>query len=397
MRVGFYIHHTTISAGGIFTYSIGILKQLLKSDQIEKIIIITSKEVNEKLKEISSNPKVEIANINRNDPIVKLRLACYFAFLILLMPFGNIFFRVFNWLNPYSKILLEKKISLFHVPVQYAPIYKTKIPVIITMHDLQEYHYPEFFSFKEKLHRKVNNKIAILDSDRIIVSFNHVKNDILKYFKVAEEKISVCPPPFADNWFAESKETVWIMLSKKYNLNKNFILYPAATWRHKNHLSLLSAIENLVREKNDIQLVCTGKKTDFYKEIHSKILEFGLSENVHFLGIVPEEDLIGLYKNARLVVIPTLYEAGSGPLYEAMRYGIPVICSNVTSLPETIGNVDFIFNPNNLEEMVKKIKLGLFDNESRKRNIINSKEKMEKFSQINFYENFIEAYKKVLC
>ena len=396
MRIGFYIHHTTISAGGIFTYSIGILKQLLKSDQIEKLIIITSKEVNEKLKEISQHPKVEIANINRNDPIVKLRLTCYFALLILLRSFRNIFYRIINRLNPYSKILVKENLSLFHVPVQYSPIYRTKVPVVITMHDLQEYHYPEFFSFKEKLFRKINNKIALLDSNRIIVSFNHVKNDIIKYFKVTEEKISVCPPPFADNWFAQTKETVWSTLSKKYNIKKDFILYPAATWRHKNHLGLLEALKNLVLEKKDIHLVCTGKKTEFFKEIQSKILDYGLTDNVNFLGIVPEEDLIGLYKNARLVVIPTLYEAGSGPLYEAMRYGIPVICSNVTSLPETIGNEDFIFNPNDSDEILKKIKLGLFDEEFRKRNIQNSKEKMDKFRQINFYDNFIEAYKKVL-
>ena len=396
MRIGFYIHHTTISAGGIFTYSIGILKQLLKSDQIEKIIVITSEEVNEKLKEISEDPKIEIVNINRNDLIVKLRLICYFLLLILFTPVRNIFFKVFDWLNPYSKILTKENLSLFHIPVQYSPIYKTKIPVLVTMHDLQEYHYPEFFSVKEKLFRKINNKIAILDSDRIIVSFNHVKNDILKYFKVSEEKVSVCPPPFADNWFAETKETDWSTLSKKYNIKKDCILYPAATWRHKNHLGLLEAMKNLVLEKDDIHLVCTGKKTEFYKEIQSKILDYDLSKNVHFLGIVPEENLIGLYKNARLVVIPTLYEAGSGPLYEAMRYGIPVICSNVTSLPETIGNEDFIFNPNDSDEILKKIKLGLFDEEFRKRNIQNSIEKMDKFRQINFYDNFIEAYNKVL-
>ena len=396
MRIGFYIHHTTISAGGIFTYSIGILKQLLKSDQIEKIIVITSEEVNEKLKEISEDPKIEIVNINRNDLIVKLRLICYFLLLILFTPVRNIFFKVFDWLNPYSKILTKENLSLFHIPVQYSPIYKTKIPVLITMHDLQEYHYPEFFSVKEKLFRKINNKIAILDSDRIIVSFNHVKNDILKYFKVSEEKVSVCPPPFADNWFAETKETDWSTLSKKYNIKKDCILYPAATWRHKNHLGLLEAMKNLVLEKDDIHLVCTGKKTEFYKEIQSKILDYDLSKNVHFLGIVPEENLIGLYKNASLVVIPTLYEAGSGPLYEAMRYGIPVICSNVTSLPETIGNEDFIFNPNDSDEILKKIKLGLFDEEFRKRNIQNSIEKMDKFRQINFYDNFIEAYNKVL-
>jgi len=396
MRVGFYIHHTTISAGGIFTYSIGILKQLLKTDRIEKIIIITSKEVNEKLKEISQHPKVEIVNVNRKDPMVKLRLICYFSLLIMTMPFGKIFFNIFNWLNPYSRLLVKENLSIFHVPVQYAPIYKARIPVIITMHDLQEYHYPEFFSFKEKLHRKVNNHIAILDSDRIIVSFAHVKKDILKFFKVSEEKISVCPPPFADNWFAESKETEWNLLSKKYDLDKNFILYPAATWRHKNHLGLLVAMKSLIKEKIDIHLVCTGKKTDFYKEIQIKIIDYGLSDNIHFLDIVPEKDLIGLYKNAGLIVIPTLYEAGSGPLYEAMRYGIPVICSNVTSLPETIGNKNFIFNPNDSEETIKKIKLGLFDDEFRKRNIQNSKEKMETFRQINFYENFLEAYKKAL-
>ncbi|MEJ2105599.1 MAG: glycosyltransferase family 1 protein [Ignavibacteriaceae bacterium] len=353
MRIGFYIHHTTISAGGIFTYSIGILKQLLKSDQIEKLIIITSNEVNEKLNEISAHPKVEIANINRNDPVVKLRLTCYFALLILSTPFRSIFYRLFNWINPYSKILKEQNLSLFHIPVQYSPIYRTKIPVIITMHDLQEYHFPEFFSFWEKLFRKINNKMAILDSDRIIVSFKHVKNDILKYFKVSEEKVSVCPPPFADNWFAETKETDWSTISKKYNLKKDFMLYPAATWQHKNHLGLIQAMKNLVLEKKDIHLVCTGKQTEFYQEIQSKILDYDLTKNVHFPGIVPEEDLIGLYKSANLVVIPTLYEAGSGPLYEAMRYGIPVICSNVTSLPETIGNNDFIFNPSDSDEILK--------------------------------------------
>jgi glycosyltransferase involved in cell wall biosynthesis len=79
-----------------------------------------------------------------------------------------------------------------------------------------------------------------------------------------------------------------------------------------------------------------------------------------------------------------------------MRYGIPVICSNVTSLPETIGNNDFIFNPSDSDEILKKIKLGLFDDEFRKKNIQNSEEKMDKFRQINFYDNFIEAYNKVL-
>ena len=85
-----------------------------------------------------------------------------------------------------------------------------------------------------------------------------------------------------------------------------------------------------------------------------KISELNLSEAVHFLGIVPEEDLISLYKNSSLVVIPTLYEAGSGPLYEAMRYQVPVICSNVTSLPDTVSNDEFLFDPNDMKSYQKK-------------------------------------------
>jgi len=395
MRVGFYIHHTTISAGGIFTYSIGILKQLLKSDQIEKLVIITSEEVNEKLKEFSARTKIEIVNINRNKLLVKCKLLSYFALLMLLFPIRKIVYRALNALNPYAKILLQKKLDLFHVPVQYSPVYKTKIPVIITMHDLQEYHYPEFFSLKEKLFRKINNYIAIRDSHRVIVSFNHVKQDITKYFNAAEDRISVCPPPFSDDWFTKQKETGWDTLRGKYNINQKYILYPAATWKHKNHLRLLEAMKKLVQVQNNVQLVCTGKKTSFYNELHKKIIEYRLEDTVRFTGIVPEEDLIGLYRNARLVVIPTLYEAGSGPLYEAMRFGIPVICSNVTSLPETVANDDFIFDPNDAEEMLNKIKLGLTDDDYRERNIKNSAERMNEFSKIIFYKNFVEAYRRI--
>ncbi len=119
-----------------------------------------------------------------------------------------------------------------------------------------------------------------------------------------------------------------------------------------------------------------------------------LEEEVKFLGIIPESDLISLYKLTKLVVIPTLYEAGSAPLYEAMRYGTPVICSNVTSLPETIGNDEFIFDPENVEEIAGKIKLGLSDSDFRKRNVDNSKIRMQLLEKIDYCKNFTDVYRK---
>jgi glycosyltransferase involved in cell wall biosynthesis len=405
MTIGFYIHHTTISAGGIFTYTVGILKELLKAKEIEKVIIITSKKVNERLNANISDSKLQVVNINRNDLAVKVKLLIYFLLLTFSILLGKIIHakklietlvHISNKINPYTKVLSELNISVFHIPVQYSPVYGIKVPIIITMHDLQEFHHPEFFSVREKIHRKINNLIAIIYSDHIIVSFKHVKDDILKFFKVSEDKVSICPPPFSESWFLSRNESSWVELSKKFELKKRYLLYPAATWKHKNHTTLIKALKKLRDEGIEIDLVCTGNRTEYHKTIQSLIDELDLSKVVHFLDIVTEEDLIGLYKNTRLVVIPTLYEAGSGPLYEAMRYGIPVVCSNVTSLPETVNNNEFVFDPNNLEEMTDKIKSGIVDEEFRKSNIQNSTERMKVLEKNNYSQSFINTYKKLL-
>ncbi|MCZ7616700.1 MAG: glycosyltransferase [Ignavibacteriaceae bacterium] len=142
---------------------------------------------------------------------------------------------------------------------------------------------------------------------------------------------------------------------------------------HKNHLRLLEALKEVQKRIPDIKLICTGNKTDYYSSIEKKLKELGLEDSVKFLGIVPEEDLIGLYKNTSLVVIPTLYEAGSGPLYEAMRYEVPVICAKTTSLPETIGDERFVFDPKNTEDLANLIDKMLTDDKLRAENLLNSK------------------------
>ncbi|MEJ2493028.1 MAG: glycosyltransferase family 1 protein [Ignavibacteriaceae bacterium] len=402
MKIGYYIHHTAISAGGIYTYSIGILRQIIKAEEIEEVVVITTKEIENRLIEFQNNTKIKVRTIDRNKFSIKIRYSIAYFIYNLTMIFtknssANKFWeKIKNFstgINPYKKVIESENISVFHVPVQYSPIYKCRIPVIITMHDLQEYHYPEFFSTQEKRHRKFNNSKAIFDSDHIIVSFNHVRNDIVKFFGIDEEKISVCSPPFAESWFLSKKETGWDELSKKYALKKNYLLYPAATWRHKNHLMLIRVLKSIKDEGLKIELVCTGNKTNYFRNINTLIEEFNLSEIAHFLGIVPEEDLIGLYKNTSLVVIPTLYEAGSGPLYEAMRYKVPVICSNVTSLPETMIDDEFLFNPNDQNEIKEKIIKGLFDEEFKERNLENSKNRMDTLNQSNYYNSFVKVYK----
>lgn len=404
MKIGFYIHYTMLKAGGIFTYSIGILRLLLKADEIEKIVIITTPEVKGALSEIANNNKVEFSLLDRESFSNKVRLFFSFFLYDTSIIYQHYFLKskileklrsISNFINPYQRIIKNSGIRLLQVPIQYSPIYKTSVPVVTTMHDVQEFHFPEFFTASERLHRAINNFKSVTESDHIIVSFDHIKKDLLKYYSVPAEKISVCPPPFADDWFATKKETDWQVLEKKYSISKKYLIYPAATWPHKNHIRLLEAFKEVRKIIPDLNLICTGNKTDYYDIIQKKILELGLENSVKFLGIVPEEDLIGLYKNAELVVIPTLYEAGSGPLYEAMKYKVPVICANTTSLPETVSNAKYVFNPNDVDELSVLIIKMLSDYNEKKLNILNSERRMEELGTQDYFKSFGKVYNTI--
>ncbi|MBT8377741.1 MAG: glycosyltransferase family 4 protein [Ignavibacteria bacterium] len=405
MKIGFYIHHTSLKAGGLFPHSIGILKLLVKLNEIEKIHLIISSDQKKNFQSIIDNPKVQLRLINRKNLFTNIRFAISYLLSNAIALHRNKFQKpnhlkflstISNCFNPYKKHINSKQFDLLHVPFQYSPIYNVDVPVIITMHDIQEYHYPENFTSSQKLHRKINNIRAMYESDHIIVSYEHIKKDILKYFKVKESKVTVCLPSFAGEWFLSNKITAKSILKEKYELNNQFLLYPAATWKHKNHVNLVKAIAMLSEDNWDLQLICTGNKTKHYQSIKEKIDSLKIVGKVNFLGIVEEEDLIGLYKTTALVVIPTLYEAGSGPLYEAMRYSAPVICSNVTSLPETMGNDNYLFNPNSVEEITYLIKRMLTDDIFRKENLKNSKRRMEELKSMDYAKKIIDVYKKVM-
>jgi glycosyltransferase involved in cell wall biosynthesis len=133
-----------------------------------------------------------------------------------------------------------------------------------------------------------------------------------------------------------------------------------------------------------INLVCTGDRTDyFFNALEPYIIQNELEGNVRFTGIVDDLDLYCLYRESYGVIIPTRYEAGSFPLYESIFMGIPVICSNTTSLPETIGDQRFVFDPTNIGEMSNKIYLLYSNEEYRKENISNSIRRAEEIRSLD--------------
>ncbi len=402
MKIGYWLGNTSVEGGGVAPYAWRLLEILLSKSKLENLEIVV-------LCCIDSEQKC-LALINSYQSRARVSIIPQeFSFINRAVnKFGNLIAKVFKKLNiptkgvqyldPWFRWFASLDIDLLHVPYQTSPFYQLSYPLVVTMHDVQELHYPEFFTPQERAWRSNAYWESLEKSSGIAVSFDHIKKDLVKYFRLAENKIYVCPPPCENIYLQPPSHDEELEYQKKYAQWDNFILYPAQTWQHKNHLSLIKAIE-LIKNKFGItiQLICTGKKNEgFFPTIEAYLKESNVFEQIHFMDIVPESELCWLYKNSSLVVIPTLYEAGSFPLIEAMYLQAPVICSSVTSLPDTIGDSRFIFNPLDIDKIASLI-IDLLDSvELRAENIQNSRKQIDNLKNIDSASYFFDMYHKVI-
>ena len=366
MKILFNIPNISKQSGGIYQYSITLLKILAKSNLSHHFFVYSN---------INDTDLQNIVRVNsnlfytiENEPFTHKLKRNFFESL----SFFSKKFRIpinLPQIDFYDLLIKKYNIDIIHTPYQ-GIVAKKNTPTITTMHDVQELHFPEFFTSDERAYRAVNYKKAIDNADAVIVSYNHVKDDIHKYFNKPRNQIFTVLLDMEELWFKKF-ENIDVKSSENHNIPADFLLYPAATWEHKNHLRLIEAIAQLKEENIIVNLVCTGYQTPFFKDIIIPRIDLcGLDNQVFFLGIVPDMDLYILYKNCRAIVIPTLYEAGSFPLMESILMNIPVICSNVTSLPETIGDKRFVFDPYVVNDIKSKVKKIWFEDNYRKENFI---------------------------
>ena len=284
-----------------------------------------------------------------------------------------------------------------HVPYHVPPLLRLNVPHVVTVHDAQELRFPEYFSPAQRAIRAMHNWQALDQAHKIIVSYEHVKADLLKYFRTPPEKIHVCPIPFAAIRWPEPTAAEASWYDEKYKPWRPFLLYPAQTWPHKNHARLLEALQ-IARQTGepDLRLICTGQENEHQPEVLARAEELRLGGAALFTGAVPEAELAWLYRNTALVVVPTEYEAGSFPVLEAMALGVPVICSDVTSLPEAIGDRRFVFSPYDVEAMAALIRRMLADDSLRAENVANGARRAADLRGVNAAAPFYATYRSLV-
>jgi glycosyltransferase involved in cell wall biosynthesis len=240
-------------------------------------------------------------------------------------------------------------------PFSYLNPLKTTTPSILTFHDMQHEFFPEYFSPYEKKIRKAFYRPSPARATRIIAISQHAKSCLVEKYGINSGKIDVIyngyNPAFKILGDPAGLEEVRL----KYGLDRPFMYYPAATWPHKNHKTLLAALKIMKeRYRFDGQLVLTGIAMQAHDKILGEVVQLGLEDEVKVLGYLPYADLPHVYNLARLLVFPSRFEGFGIPPVEAMACGCPVACSNVTSIPEVVGNAGVYFDPLSAEDIAEK-------------------------------------------
>ncbi len=235
--------------------------------------------------------------------------------------------------------------DLIHFPTQNYVV--CALPTVYNPHDLQHLHYPQFWTPKIIAWRETVYPAGCHFAQTVVVGSEWVKNDVIRHYRVVPDKVQVIREAPSTESYPEPTPERLSAIQQRYTLHQPFALYPANSWSHKNHVRLFQAVA-LLREKRGlhIQLVCTGSRYEpHWPAIEACIGELNLSHQVKFMGFVPEDDLRAIYRLGQFLVLPTLFEANSLPIFEAWLEGLPVACSNIPALQEQVGDAAQLFDP----------------------------------------------------
>ena len=221
------------------------------------------------------------------------------------------------------------------------------IPMVVTIHDLGFKYYPELYTKFENYYHNFSANFSAKHSSAIIAVSNYTRNDILKHFAVQAKKVTTIYHGVDDKIFRlpnlKEQET-----PLGFGIKRPYIFYIGRLEHKKNIINLVKAYQ-LLREEKKIchQLVLGGKPGFGYPQIKKTISELSpaISRDIIQTGYISDTDYPIILKNADIFAFPSNFEGFGMPVLEAMACGVPVVCSNKTSMPEVAQNASILINP----------------------------------------------------
>jgi glycosyltransferase involved in cell wall biosynthesis len=259
--------------------------------------------------------------------------------------------------------------DLVHIPNLFSVPRALPCPYVMTVHDLLEHmaRARGQTGFWQSLHFRLTKRV-LAGASKILAVSNFTKQEIVKLFGIPESRIEVVYNAIDERFLhghASANDRQFI--AQRYQVAYPFLLYVGRVSPHKNVLRMIEAFSALKAElkKDDLfpnlKFIIIGDDLASNPALRRTVIKSGVQNDVRFLGFVPIEVLRIFYDSAKIFVFPSLYEGFGLPPLEAMAHGTPVVTSNVTSLPEVVGNAAVRVNPENVFEIMHALRRVLTD------------------------------------
>lgn len=265
--------------------------------------------------------------------------------------------------------------DLVHIPNLFSVPRALPCPYVMTVHDMLDHmsRSRERGGFWRTLHFQLTKRV-LAGASRIFAVSNFTKIEIEKLFEVSSDRIEVVYNAIDERFLhghatAADRE----LIAQRYQVTYPFLLYAGRISPHKNVVRMIEAFSALKTELErdqafpDLKLIIIGDDLSGNPDLRRTVVRSGVQNDVRFLGFVPIEVLRIFYDVAKVFVFPSLYEGFGLPPLEAMVHGTPVVTSNVSSLPEVVGNAAVLVNPENVFEIMRALHRVLTDRALRER------------------------------
>ena len=297
---------------------------------------------------------------------------------------------------------LPKKIppcDLFISPHYNVPLKKIKaLRRIVIIHDVN--HLTKFnkISFVKRMYAKYMINVAIKKSDKIITVSGFSKSEISKYANTQKKDITITYCGLDGNELKNKIDDESLKrIRLKYNLPDNYLLFVGNMKPHKNIDVVIRAMKTLKDLYPDIKLVIVGATLNQLLQKLELLKCPGLENKIHTIEYIDNDELPSVYKSAKCLVFPSVYEGFGLPPVEAMICSCPVIASNTASIPEVCGDAALYFSPQNVKELVGNIELLIKNKDLQNELLLKGYKIAEKYSKEHFSEKLISAINDTLA
>ena len=259
--------------------------------------------------------------------------------------------KVAQFIDPNVRMLMREKCDLWINPSNDNWAFRAPVPALGTIHDLMhiyEPQFPEVGSPAEIREREFHFSETCRWARGVAVDSVVGKEQLCTAYDISPDRVFVLPY-IAPRYIYDALDSEPEILP--YDLPEKYFFYPATFWLHKNHAGLFAAIAELRDRYPDIELVLAGAKQNGYVEAFNRVEQLGISDNVIFLGYVPDSHMFELYRGARALIMPSFFGPTNIPQLEAFVAGCPVAAAGIYGVPDQVGDAALLFDPKSVDQI----------------------------------------------